>query len=306
MEVKSFDFLKSQPENISKDKYFEITTFMKFVNTNYGNWKVIKKFNDTGYNGNIYKVKDDTDRNGLLKLPRIRSGDSEGTSKQSLITEIKNLQQVSGHQNIQLILDCDTCEDNPFLVYEEIEGLTLQDIVKQKTISPHQAIQATINLLETVKFCHNKNIVHRDIKPDNIICRKNDIDDMVLIDFGLSTIANSSSETDWNRICCNRSLALPELFLGPNKADPRSDISYVCGGVLFYMLYGFLPRIMIDGTGNPPYEIDKARQISSSWPRNIQIAITDFLHKSFVSNICDRHQTIKEAQNNLQEILYKF
>lgn len=305
MEVKSFDFLKSQPENISKDKYFEITTLMKFVNTNYGNWKVIKKFNDTGYNGNIYKVKDDTDRNGLLKLPRIRSGDSEGTSKQSLITEIKNLQQVSGHQNIQLILDCDTCEDNPFLVYEEIEGLTLQDIVKQKTISPRQAIQATINLLETVKFCHNKNIVHRDIKPDNIICRKNDINDMVLIDFGLSVIANSSSETDWNHICCNRSLALPELFLGTNKSDPRSDISYVCCGVLFYMLYGFLPRIMIDGTGNPPYETDRALIISDDWPHNIKVNIQEFLKKSFVANIQNRHQNVEEAQANLQEILNK-
>ncbi len=216
MKIENFDFLKVSPYVSDKKEYFEVNTLVKFVDASYGNWKITDKFNDKGYNGNIYRVVNKRGVKGLLKLPRIRSIDNEKTSKQNLITEIKNLLLLTGHPNIQLILDSDIAENNPFLVYEEIVGSTLDKIVKNKPIEPQKAILATINLLDTLQFCHSQNIVHRDIKPDNIICRNDDINDMVLIDFGLSTTANSSSEKDWNRICCNRSIALPELFLGTN------------------------------------------------------------------------------------------
>ena len=47
-------------------------------------------------------------------------------------------------------------------------------------------INSFVKLIDTVAYCHEENIIHRDIKPDNIMCANNNINDLILIDFGLS------------------------------------------------------------------------------------------------------------------------
>ena len=74
-----------------------------------------------------------------------------------------------------------------YMVGEFIEGKTLSQILDPAlTMEIADAVNLVRKLLETIQYCHSLGIVHRDIKPDNIIIRHDDIADPVIIDFGIS------------------------------------------------------------------------------------------------------------------------
>lgn len=73
-----------------------------------------------------------------------------------------------------------------FFVQEYVTGRTLEEYVACKAVSAVEAIRFTLELLDILKYCHQRGIYHRDIKPDNIIVRNNDIAFPVLVDFGQS------------------------------------------------------------------------------------------------------------------------
>ena len=154
-------------------------------------------------------------------------------------------------------LSWEDAEVEPYIATEFIEGPTLRRWREaQPGVEVSIAIQTTRELLTTLGACHAGGVVHRDVKPDNIILTGGDPGRPVLLDFGLSfhEVDGVSFATEQGQEVGNRFLRLPELSAGSLlKQDPRSDLSFVAG-VLFYMLTGRNPNVLQDAEGHLPHQ----------------------------------------------------
>ncbi|MDH0867536.1 protein kinase [Mitsuaria sp. GD03876] len=153
-----------------------------------------------------------------------------------------------------------------YLVTEHVAGTPFGDHVEAHgPLSLQDALQFTIALLDIVDRCHQSDIVHRDIKPDNIILRASALSaprTPVLVDFGLSFNRSdvAPNATGLDEEVGNRFLRLPEL--APNSADkrdPRSDVTF-CAGVLLYALTGRVPAVLTDGQERLPHQVDSTKE----------------------------------------------
>ena len=149
----------------------------------------------------------------------------------------------------------------PYIVTEFIEGPTLRQWREsQVQVELGTAINATRELLAILSACHAAELVHRDVKPDNIIFADGDPGQPVLLDFGLSFREGSKIdfETEHGQEIGNRFLRLSELSAGSFlKRDERSDLSFAAG-ILFYLLTGRPPYILQDPNGRLPHQRDEA------------------------------------------------
>ncbi len=116
-------------------------------------------------------------------------------------------------ENSQYFADLDT---PLYFVSEFVPGATLLEfITAEKTMNLTDAVMFIIKLLDILEYCHNADTLHRDIKPDNIMIKNDDIQNPVLIDFGLSFNRDDDSNmnlTATGQQLGNRFLQLPELL----------------------------------------------------------------------------------------------
>ena len=128
-----------------------------------------------------------------------------------------------------------------YYISQWIEGQTLSNYVSQKkNISIDLAIDICRKLCTILISCHSEGVYHRDIKPDNIIIT--DKEDVFLIDFGISHDEKDNFNTQIGQELGNRFLKLPEVAKGVgNKADPRTDVTFVVG-IVFFLLYRSIPN----------------------------------------------------------------
>ena len=188
----------------------------------------------------------------------------------------------------------------PYLATEFIDGDELAKLV-QGDLAAQRARGVVIDLCEIVDQAHSLGVVHRDIKPDNIIIVQNG-DSLVpyLVDFGLSYIDTSESEfeTSSGHELGNRFLRLPEHSIGSsNQRDPRSDITQ-CVGILFYMLTGKKPAVLDDDSGRKPHQrhFPRVALSASGFDQHQLLSIFD---RGFATNIDARFQSVAELVTEL-------
>jgi serine/threonine-protein kinase len=146
------------------------------------------------------------------------------------------------HENVVRILDCGKAGDEVFIVMELTEGPTLADVIQAGPLAPARAIGIAVQLLEGLGAAHARGIVHRDVKPANVILVRNDRGAEVakLLDFGVSKQLNEVSMTRDGASVGTPGYMAPELFGGARNADARSDV-YAVAITLYEMLSGALP-----------------------------------------------------------------
>src|SRR5579863_5994007 len=141
------------------------------------------------------------------------------------------------HPNIVAVYDVGVDRDVSYIILEYVRGKTMREIDRSK-ISFDDAINLTIQLLEALQYAHSQGIIHRDIKPGNIIVT----DDRVLkvMDFGLARrMTDVSNLTQSGEIVGTIAYLPPERFLG-KSGDNTSDL-YSVGVLLYELLTGRLP-----------------------------------------------------------------
>ena len=148
-------------------------------------------------------------------------------------------------------------EVEPYIATEFVKGPTLRQWREaQPGVEVSIAIETTRKLLTILGACHAGGVVHRDVKPDNIILADGDPRRPVVLDFGLNyhEVEGVSFATEHGQEVGNRFLRLPELSAGSLlKQDPRSDLSFVAG-IFFYMLSGRNPNVLQDAEGRLPHQ----------------------------------------------------
>ncbi len=144
------------------------------------------------------------------------------------------------HHNIVNLLDVGTEGEFRYLVLEYISGNTLKDIIKEKgALNPNTAIQITIRILSALQHAHDNGIVHRDIKPQNVLVNTNG--HIKVADFGIARITNTKTISKGDMVIGSVHYSSPEQARG-NVVEATSDI-YSTGVVLYEMLTGRVPFI---------------------------------------------------------------
>jgi len=141
------------------------------------------------------------------------------------------------HPNIVAVYDVGVDRDVSYIILEFVRGKTMRELDRSK-ISFDDAINLTIQLLEALQYAHSQDIIHRDIKPGNIIVT----DDRILkvMDFGLARrMTDVSNLTQSGEIVGTIAYLPPERFLG-KSGDNTSDL-YSVGVLLYELLSGRLP-----------------------------------------------------------------
>lgn len=142
------------------------------------------------------------------------------------------------HHNIVNLLDVGMDGENRYLVMEYVQGKTLKELIREKgRINPVVAAQITIRILSALQHAHQNGIIHRDIKPQNILVHADG--HIKVADFGIARMANTSTLTRNDTVMGSVHYFSPEQASG-RAADVTSDI-YSVGVVLYEMLTGRVP-----------------------------------------------------------------
>jgi serine/threonine protein kinase/tetratricopeptide (TPR) repeat protein len=202
-------------------------------------YRIEEKLGEGGM-GVVYRAHDTKlDRTVALKLlPRHVSESNENKSR--FMQEAKAVAALS-HPNVMNIFEVAEHNDEMCLVMELVEGETLQSYITNLDtglgVPVKQALTWSLQIAEGLKTAHGKNIIHRDIKPQNIMLNGNG--QIKIMDFGLAKLANNASITRPGTSVGTLAYMSPEQAQGL-PADPRSDI-WALGVVLYEMLTAELP-----------------------------------------------------------------
>ncbi|HEY5095492.1 MAG TPA: protein kinase [Candidatus Eremiobacteraceae bacterium] len=141
------------------------------------------------------------------------------------------------HPNIVAVYDVGVDRDMSYIILEYVRGKTMRDIDRSK-ISFDDAINITVQLLEALQYAHGQGIIHRDIKPGNIMLT--DDHSLKVMDFGLARrMSDVSNLTQSGEIVGTIAYLPPERFLG--KSGDRTSDLYSVGVLLYELLCGKLP-----------------------------------------------------------------
>jgi hypothetical protein len=176
--------------------------------------------------------------------------------------EIENVARIS-HPNIVRVYEAGQVEGHPFFTMEFLEGQDADSMVKRGPMDPDEAASIIEAVARAVHEAHAAGIVHRDIKPGNIILRKDDTP--VLTDFGLAQDLTHSEQLTQTGISMGTPAYMaPEQARGErNRVGKRSDI-YALGATLFSLLTGRRP---VDGESAYELMLKVAESQGPSWPR---------------------------------------
>lgn len=142
------------------------------------------------------------------------------------------------HHNIVNLLDVGMDGENRYLIMEYVKGKTLKEVIQEKgRLSAPVAVQITIRILSALQHAHQNGIIHRDIKPQNILVHADG--HIKVADFGIARMANSSTLTRGDSVMGSVHYFSPEQAQGKGT-DVTSDL-YSVGVTLYEMLTGRVP-----------------------------------------------------------------
>lgn len=149
------------------------------------------------------------------------------------------------HPNIVDIIDAGVTDDGRhYYVMEYIDGLSLERIIRKHRVRPHTAVAILKQIVAGLKAAHKQGILHRDLKPGNILLDRNAV--VRIADFGLAAVAVAHREDSEPMTRTEGRLGTvgymsPEQINAADQCDERSDI-YAVGVIFYQMLTGQLPH----------------------------------------------------------------
>ncbi len=197
----------------------------------------IKEIIGVGGMANVYKAYDSIDdRVVAVKILR-----DEHMENDELLRRFRNESKaiaVLSHPNIVKVYDVSFNEDIQYIVMEHIDGITLKEYIEQqKVLRWKEAVHFTVQILRALQHAHDKGIVHRDIKPQNIMLLEDGT--IKVADFGIARFARASQHTVTDKAIGSVHYISPEQAKG-ELSDEKSDI-YSIGVMLYEMTTGTLP-----------------------------------------------------------------
>lgn len=201
-----------------------------------GRYKLEAKLGSGGMS-TVYLARDTTlDRSVAVKVMH-REMSEQADQLERFRQEARAVAKIS-HPNVVAVIDAGEDGGHPYIVFEYVEGETLkQRISRVGALDPQEALAYAIEIARGLTVAHARNMVHRDIKPQNVLIDSEGR--AKLTDFGISRQLEQDGMTATGRVLGTTDYVAPEQAMG-HPVDQRSDV-YSLGVVLYEMLVGQVP-----------------------------------------------------------------
>jgi serine/threonine-protein kinase len=264
-----------------------------------GRYKIVAEIGQ-GAMGTVYKAVDPIiDRTVAIKTINLNLSRQELEEYEARFQqEIKAAGRLN-HPNIVTIYDVGKTDQVAYMAMEFLEGNELKDIIASGTLpTPEAVVDIISQVADGLWFAHQQDIVHRDVKPSNIMVLAGGI--AKITDFGIARLPNSAVKTMTGLILGSPRYMSPEQVIG-KTIDARSDI-FSLGVVLYESL-----------TGQAPFDGDNVNAIMyatvntsppppSQHNRAVPAMLDLIVAKAMAKLLEDRYQTIKEFADDLREV----
>lgn len=209
----------------------------KYIGTRLDHRYLVQELLGVGGMANVYKAVDETSgRDVAIKILR-----EEYVENSDLLRRFKNESKavsMLSHPNIVKVYDLNFTESVNYIVMEFIDGVTLKEYIEhQGRLQWKEAVYFTAQILRALQHAHDNGIVHRDVKPQNIMLLQDG--SIKVTDFGIARFARSGMHTMSDKAIGSVHYISPEQARG-DAIDNRTDL-YSVGVILYEMLTGCLP-----------------------------------------------------------------
>jgi len=261
-------------------------------------YQIISKLG-TGSTSVVYKAKRMSDGEIVaIKIMREEFVDNDECIDRFL-RESQALSKLS-HPNIRNVLDLGQTDGAYYIVTEYVDGDTLKDIIKREKVLPlSEVIDYALQITAGLAHAHENNIIHRDIKPQNMLVSLNGT--LKVADFGIARVLSQNTLT-----MAGQDVVGSVHYISPEQArgshiDARSDI-YSVGVVLYEMATGELPF-----SGNEPVTV--AMKHINQYPRkpkdinhDIPQGLNDIILKCMAKDPNSRYQNVDALRDDLMQL----
>ena len=190
----------------------------------------------------------------------------------------------------------------PYIVMEYVAGRTLRDILREgRKILPERALEITSGVLSALDYSHRAGIIHRDIKPGNVMLTPSG--DVKVMDFGIARAISDASST----MTQTAAVVGTAQYLSPEQArgetvDSRSDV-YSAGCLLYELLSG-RPPVVGDSPVSVAYQhVREQAAPPSTHDSALPAAIDAIVMKSLAKRVEDRYQSAAAMRNDIERYL---
>lgn len=249
----------------------------------------------------VYLARDSIlDRDVAVKL--LRSHLAQDAVYVERFAREANAAAALSHRNIVEIYDVGEDNGKYYIVMEYVPGTTLKDLIhKRGALHIEEAIDIMMQLTQGIKEAHRNGIIHRDIKPQNILITDSGV--LKIADFGIAMIQSLAQVTESTTIMGSLHYLAPEIVRG-EKATCQSDI-YALGIILYELL-----------RGKVPFNDEAAINIAMKHMREDMPSIRDFnptisqgienvITKATAKNLEDRYQNCDELLDGIREAIHQ-
>jgi predicted Ser/Thr protein kinase len=205
------------------------------------------------------------------------------------------------HINLVRVYDSGRHDDRPFLVMEYVHGRNLEDYARDEPVTPRRAAELMVRLAGALAMVHRKGIIHRDIKPRNILIDERG--EPRLIDFGLARLRNAWSDpfsTTWGGTLSY--MAPEQARREHDRTGTRSDL-FGLGAVLYFLLTGRPP--FVGETGEEILDRAQRGEFDSGALRTAKVPrrLERICLKALAADPADRYVTAEEFERALNRFL---
>jgi serine/threonine protein kinase len=264
-----------------------------------GRYKIVSEIGQ-GAMGVVYKAVDPIiDRTVAIKTINLNLSRQELEEYEARFQqEIKAAGRLN-HPNIVTIYDVGKTDQVAYMAMEFLEGAELKDMIASGQLPPSDSVVDIISqVADGLHFAHQQDIVHRDVKPSNIMVMKGGI--AKITDFGIARLPNSAVKTMTGLILGSPRYMSPEQVIG-KTIDARSDI-FSLGVVLYEALTGVAPFDGDNVNAIMYATVNTTPPAPSSHNRTLPPMLDLIAAKAMAKLLEDRYQSIKEFADDLREV----